>query len=61
MSNQYYPVLSSKVKIDDLPEQLSFVQGGINNLLEDILIKDYQVINDQGQTNDHLMEAQPVI
>ncbi len=32
MSEQYYPSLSSLIKIDDLPEQLNFLQTGVNDL-----------------------------
>lgn len=34
MSEQYYPSLSSLIKIDDLPEQLNFLQTGVNGLTE---------------------------
>lgn len=34
MSEQYYPSLSSLIKIDDLPEQLNFLQTGVNGLAE---------------------------
>jgi len=30
MSNKFYPKLSSITKIEQLPEQLNFIQGGIN-------------------------------
>ncbi len=34
MSEKYYPTISSLIKIDDLPEQLNFLQTGVNGLTE---------------------------
>lgn len=42
ISTRYYPKLSSFVTPGHLPEQLSFIQNGISNLLDDIYIKDFQ-------------------
>ena len=34
MSNNYFPKLSRIVKINNLPEQLSFIQDGIDGLFD---------------------------
>lgn len=39
---KFYPPLSSLVKLDNFPEQLSFVQSGLSNALSNIYYKDLQ-------------------
>ena len=43
-STKYYPKLSSVMNTNALPEALNFVEGGIENLLDDIYLKDLQYI-----------------
>ena len=38
--NPLYPKLSSLTTVSDLPEQLSFVQDGLENILSDLYYKD---------------------
>jgi hypothetical protein len=41
--NKYYPALSDIMKADDLPDFLSFIKEGIQNIFSKIYYKDYQV------------------
>ena len=36
VANRYYPRLSELMTVDDLPEFLSFIQNGLDDLLESI-------------------------
>lgn len=41
--NKYYPRLSDVVTLDALPEQLGFIKDGLENLLDGIFVKEFQV------------------
>src|SRR5690554_4937257 len=42
---EYYPPLNGLISADNLPDFLSGIQGGFSNLLSNIRLKEYQVIN----------------
>lgn len=44
ISDKFYPKLSSIVSTDALPDALGFIDNGIENLLEDIYIRDLQFV-----------------
>jgi hypothetical protein len=44
IATRYYPLLTSVLKVDSLPDELSFIEGGLENLLDDIFVKDYQIV-----------------
>ena len=41
---QYYPALSDLIDVDDLPEILSFIKGGIEVVFSSIYYKDYPLL-----------------
>jgi len=47
MINEYFPSLNTIVQLNDLPEQLNFLQDAINNsinsTLDDLYFRNYQV------------------
>lgn len=45
MASKFYPKLDSLVSIDSLPEQLSFFESGMDNILSGFYFKDLQVSN----------------
>lgn len=44
IASNYYPKLSSVLNLDNLPDQLSFIEGGLENLLDDVFVRDYQIV-----------------
>jgi hypothetical protein len=50
-TEKFYPELASIVKVNSLPEELSFVQDGLQALLSDIFVKEYQFVkNGEGDS-----------
>ena len=48
----FFPKLSSVVRIESFPEQLSFIQDGLNNLLDKLYYRDFQFVQSQnGDSN----------
>lgn len=43
MSDKYYPQLSNIASLDSLPEQLSFIEGGLQQILSNLHYRNYQV------------------
>jgi len=43
MSDKFYPQLSNIVSLDSLPEQLSFIEGGLQQILSNLHYRNYQV------------------
>ena len=41
-SLQYYPLLKHYINVNDLPNELSFLKNGIESLIDDLLVKEYQ-------------------
>lgn len=41
-AEQFFPKLNTVVTLDQLPESLSFVENGLNNLLDDLYFRDLQ-------------------
>lgn len=52
IASSYYPKLSSVLNLDNLPDQLSFIEDGLENLLSDIFVRDYQII--KSKTGDSI-------
>jgi hypothetical protein len=50
MADLFYPPVTSIMNFRDLPEELNFVWNGIEDLLEDILLKEYQVSSNHNTT-----------
>jgi hypothetical protein len=44
IATRYYPRLTDILSLDKLPDQLSFIEDGLENLLKNIYVKDYQII-----------------
>lgn len=44
IATRYYPKLTSVLKLDSLPDKLSFIENGLDNLLDDIFVRDYQIV-----------------
>ena len=51
MAKSFYPNLSSIVKVDDMPEQLQFIEDGIQQALDKIYYKDLQVVKSPDGSN----------
>ena len=40
--NKFYPRLSSIIKVDNLPDSLSFFQDGLNSIFDKLFFRDFQ-------------------
>jgi hypothetical protein len=47
ITQRYYPHLSEMITVDDLPEFLSFVQSGLDAVLDSIYYKNFQFSKSQ--------------
>lgn len=52
IASKYYPKLTSVIKLDSLPDQLGFIEDGLENLLDDIFVRDYQIV--KSKTGDSI-------
>jgi hypothetical protein len=43
-ASSYYLKLTTVLNLDNLADELSFLEGGLANLLEGIFVRDYQII-----------------
>lgn len=44
IATRYYPQLTSVLSLDNLPDELGFLEDGLENLLDGIFVKDYQIV-----------------
>lgn len=50
-TDKYFPELTSLIKVNALPEELAFIENGIQNLLSGIFVKEYHFIkNNEGDS-----------
>ncbi|MFN8302438.1 MAG: hypothetical protein U0U46_08105 [Saprospiraceae bacterium] len=55
-SIQYYPRLSTVVDLGNLPDQLSFIEGGLAPILDHIFVKEWQFLKSpQGDTRSYYL------
>ena len=47
MPDKFFPQLSSVVTLDRLPEQLGFIQNGLNNIFDKLFYRDFQYIKSE--------------
>lgn len=52
IASKFYPKLTSVIKLDSLPDQLGFIEDGLENLLDDIFVRDYQIV--KSKTGDSI-------
>ncbi len=43
-ASSYYPKLTTVLNLDNLADELSFLEGGLDNLLDGIFVSDYQIV-----------------
>ena len=57
---KYYPALSQLISVDDLPDFLSFIKDGVQNILEDIYYKNHcEYRNTTGSSAFHSLDIVP--
>lgn len=52
IASSYYPKLTSVLNLESLPDQLSFIEGGLESILDDIFVRDYQIV--KSRTGDSI-------
>ncbi len=54
MSDKFFPPVSDIVKIDHLPEQLGFISTGLDQILDQIYYRDFQIVVDHTTGGKHI-------